>query len=215
MLRKLFSKKKDSPKPPEKNNDGEKILLNSFIEKYKLANVLDSETQDRITECILKGESYIYISSEKIMELDNKLQRQQDFEEKINSTASTNNDGIALEKAGKIELAIKKYEENIKKEYPATHSYERLMILYRKNKEYENEIRVIQTAIKVFTKENKHRLKKALQNANNETTTEAIRRGFESCEQVKGDDGWVIFNPYSVKKYEDRLHKTESLKNKK
>lgn len=214
MIRKLFSTKKDSQTQSKSENHGIKLLLDSFIEKYKAANVLDSEMHSKVTSCILQGEKYIYISSEKLKELDSKLQKQRESERKLRSTASLNNEGIALEKAGKIELAIEKYEENIALGFAATHSYDRLMTLYRKRKEYDDEIRVIQSAITIFSEENKHRFEKALSEAKSNKIKEEIKKGFENCEKVKGDDGWVIYNPYEVKKYEDRLQKAISLKEK-
>lgn len=207
MIKNLFSKKKNT----QNNNNGEKILLDSFIEKYKVANVLDSEMHNQVTNCILQGEKYIYILPDKLNELNSKLKKQKDSENKLSITASLNNEGIALEKAGKIELAIEKYEENIDCGYPAKHSFERLMILYRKRKEYDDEIRVIQSAIKVFSEENIRRFKKALSESKNNKNKEQITKGFENCEQVKGDDGWFIYNPYPVKKFKERLIKAEKL----
>ncbi len=58
--------------------------------------------------------------------------------------------GIELEKEGRIDEAIKLYEENIKKDFDGNHPYDRLAIIYRKRKEYDEEIRVIKHAIKVF-----------------------------------------------------------------
>jgi tetratricopeptide (TPR) repeat protein len=72
----------------------------------------------------------------------------------INKTAELNTKGIEFEKEGKIDEAINVYEENIKLQYPASHAYNRLMVLYRKKKEPQNEIRVIKFAIELFAKEN-------------------------------------------------------------
>ncbi|MFK2438092.1 hypothetical protein ACIXRX_21280 [Bacteroides fragilis] len=77
--------------------------------------------------------------------------------------AMLNNKGIELEKRGEIQEAIKIYEQNISYEdCDATHSYDRLMILYRKQKDYVNELRIIKKAISTFPKEKKYaeRLKK-------------------------------------------------------
>lgn len=71
---------------------------------------------------------------------------------RLTETAAANNKGIDMEKKGDIDGAIAVYEENISKGYPATHSYQRLMILYRKRGDYDNEIRVIKAAINVFCK---------------------------------------------------------------
>ena len=57
------------------------------------------------------------------------------------------------EKAGKIGLAIRTYEKNIEGDcYPACHSFDRLMVLYRKRKEYDKELAVIEKALNVLCK---------------------------------------------------------------
>lgn len=60
-----------------------------------------------------------------------------------NKTAELNNIGTKYEKEGNIEKAIETYEKNVSLGYTATHSYDRLCIIYRKQKDYENEIRII------------------------------------------------------------------------
>lgn len=87
-------------------------------------------------------------------------------EKKLSSaTVSLNNYAIELEKCGEIDGAIATYEENIKLRYPAHHSYKRLMVLYRKRKDKENEIRIINIALEVFpnNEEYRERLEKLLQ----------------------------------------------------
>jgi DNA-binding SARP family transcriptional activator len=51
-----------------------------------------------------------------------------------------------------ISTAIKDYEEAIAKDPLAEKAYDRLMILYRKEKEYKKELRLINTGIKAFEK---------------------------------------------------------------
>ena len=69
-----------------------------------------------------------------------------------------NNQGIRYEKQGNIEDAIKVYEENIKPEcYPARHSFDRLLVIYRRRKDYQNEMRVCERAISVFKTELKYK----------------------------------------------------------
>ena len=65
-------------------------------------------------------------------------------------TARLNNEGIAFEKEGKIDEAIETYEKNISLGFKATHSFDRLRILYRKRKDYENMARVIKREGEVF-----------------------------------------------------------------
>lgn len=68
----------------------------------------------------------------------------------LGKTADLNMQGIALEKSGNIEDAIKLYEENIALGYPAAHAYTRLMVLYKRLKRPEDERRVILRAIEVY-----------------------------------------------------------------
>ena len=49
-----------------------------------------------------------------------------------------------------VSLAIKDYEEAIKKDPLAEKAYDRLMILYRKDKNYKKELQLINSGIKAF-----------------------------------------------------------------
>lgn len=51
-----------------------------------------------------------------------------------------------------LSLAIKEYEEAITKDPLAEKAYDRLMILYRKEKDYKKELRIITSGIKSFEK---------------------------------------------------------------
>jgi tetratricopeptide (TPR) repeat protein len=64
-----------------------------------------------------------------------------------------NNQGIAHEKRGDLESAVLCYEENSKLRYPASHSYDRLMVVYRRLGKVDEEIRVIHIANEVQQKE--------------------------------------------------------------
>lgn len=71
-------------------------------------------------------------------------------EDLIHRTAELNNKGIILEQEGYIDEAIRIYEECIATGGAATHSYDRLMILYKKRGDWENEKRVVNLAISKF-----------------------------------------------------------------
>ena len=58
--------------------------------------------------------------------------------------------GAELEKVKNIDDAIKFYERNVDLKFEGNHPYDRLAIIYRKNKDYVNEIRVLEIAINVF-----------------------------------------------------------------
>lgn len=60
--------------------------------------------------------------------------------------------GTELEKEGYIDNAIEFYELNIKDGFEGNHPYDRLAIIYRKRKQYTEEIRVLERGIEVFSK---------------------------------------------------------------
>lgn len=61
-----------------------------------------------------------------------------------------NQKGMEFEKNSDIDNAIKYYELSIENNFEGTYPYNRLTILYRKKKDYCNEIRVIENAIIIF-----------------------------------------------------------------
>lgn len=133
--------------------------------------------------------------------------------------AASNNRGIELEKSDRIDEAIRVYEANIAGDcYPACHSFDRLMVLYRKRKDFTNEIRVITKAIEIFTKENLRRAEMAIKE--NPSKEKAIQKALVTCENVLGSmrslNGNLLycFCPYDVVKYKKRLEKAVMLQNK-
>lgn len=156
------------------------------------------------------GKSKVYIDKEEYEGIIEQYNRDENIKSQIDRSAELNNKGIALEKDGKIEDAINVYEENIKIGYPATHSYERLMILYHKGKRYQDEKRIVEIAISVFTTENAVRAKKAIK-ANPKLKT-SITEGLEQNKRVMGSDGhFYCFCPYDLEKYKKRLEKVNAL----
>lgn len=72
--------------------------------------------------------------------------------EKVFSKMVNNNlQGKRLEQSGRIEEAKKLYEKNISLDFEGNFPYDRLAIIYRKEKDYDNEIRVLNHAIHVFS----------------------------------------------------------------
>jgi len=55
-----------------------------------------------------------------------------------------------LEKDGQVDEAIKLYERNIEENFEGNHPYDRLAIIYRKRKQIDDEIRVLEKGIWVF-----------------------------------------------------------------
>ena len=73
--------------------------------------------------------------------------------ELLEPTVELNNRGMQQEKDGLIDDAIATYEECIAIGYPAHHAYKRLMVLYSKKGDKENELRVAKLAVDKFPDE--------------------------------------------------------------
>ena len=58
---------------------------------------------------------------------------------------------MEYEKNKDIEKAIEFYEKAISYNFEGNYPYDRVAILYRKRKDYDNEIRVLNKAVKVFS----------------------------------------------------------------
>lgn len=130
------------------------------LEKYR--KVIDGEA---FTSYLLADSpnSKIPVLQSDLDRFEREYQDQRAYEKKLKQCAALNNKGIAFEKEGKIKSAINNYEKNIESDYSARHSYDRLLILYRKAKDYDNELRVCESAIEVFPNDAKYpeRLEKA------------------------------------------------------
>ncbi|WP_198507842.1 tetratricopeptide repeat protein [Bacillus sp. FJAT-45037] len=68
-----------------------------------------------------------------------------------NEKVERNLKGMELEKNGELDQAIKLYEMNVQEGFDGNHPYDRLAIIYRKQKLYNEEIRVLERAIEVFS----------------------------------------------------------------
>ena len=84
-------------------------------------------------------------------ELKDEIKKQNIEDNLYSKLVNRNIKGIKHEKEGKIDLAIKLYEKNISEKFDGSHPYNRLAIIYRKQKDSQNEIRVLNKAIEVFS----------------------------------------------------------------
>ena len=119
--------------------------------------------------------------------------------------------GINLEKEKMIDEAIKVYEKAIVPQLPVKHPYERLTILYRKRKDYANEIRVIKIAISVFMKENESRA--GIVCDKDGSLHDMVMHALETNESIRYEDGKWAFVQYDVMELITRLEKAKKLQN--
>ena len=131
--------------------------------------------------------------------------------------------GIAIEKEKDIDGAISEYKQAIANGEKATllslnnylYSMERLMVLYRKIKDYNLEIAIIEKVIQIAKEENLYRAEKAINE--NPERKEAILEAVETCEGLYNMvDGFkkFYFYPHDVTKYKKRLEKALTLQSK-
>lgn len=69
---------------------------------------------------------------------------------KENIIVERNLKGKDLEKQGDIEDAIRLYEQNVADKADVPFPYNRLAIIYRKQKRFDDEIRVLEKALKAY-----------------------------------------------------------------
>lgn len=124
--------------------------MNILLKEAKKLGLVDSCIRDRVLSAILNGSKFVDVSPYEYQQAIIQYNKHKEQEKALSQCSKRNNRGISFEKAGKIKSAIRVYEENIKEGYPAHHSYKRLMVLYHKAKDYENEERVIYRALEVF-----------------------------------------------------------------
>lgn len=128
----------------------EKLITISVDDFQPYAAYATMTLRDKYYKALICGDKYIEIPIADYEEARSKCTKRRIWERDCAMTCCRNNEGIAFEKDGKIGEAIKVYEENIELGFPAMHSYTRLMIIYRRLKDYDNEQRVIRRAIEVY-----------------------------------------------------------------
>jgi tetratricopeptide (TPR) repeat protein len=75
-----------------------------------------------------------------------------------------------------LDKAIKLYEQNINEDFADEFAFDRLMIIYRKQKEYEKESRVIDRGIEIFQRHMNEHLKHSLGQRIDEKTLERLSK---------------------------------------
>lgn len=139
-----------------------KMLANGYIfvsvnelETYR--QVLSKVTFNRLLTAVLNGETQVAIKPKEHAALFDKLQEYNKQCQLLSRTAQLNDRGIELERYDDITAAIQVYEQNIELGFPAHHAFRRLLVLYRKQKDYANELRVCRRACRVFPKEQSYK----------------------------------------------------------
>jgi tetratricopeptide (TPR) repeat protein len=120
------------------------------LEKYIRGAIIEEGLLIKMGRASLEGKAKIFVHKDVLNDMEKRLSEYNAKEKMLFKCVELNNKGIEYEKEGNIALAIKTYEKNIQGDYPAHHSFKRLMVLYRKGNDCKNEHRVIIRALEVF-----------------------------------------------------------------
>lgn len=146
----LESKRKEDPNSCERepNEDEVKLPVDYDI---RIVACDDTETIFNLMQkASLRGYNNFVVPRTILEQALKEFEMRQERDERMCRTAALNNKGIAAEKEGRIEEAISIYKQSINTGYPARHAFTRLAIIYHKQKDYNNERRVLEDMQKVF-----------------------------------------------------------------
>ena len=110
------------------------------------------------------------------------------------------------EQKGNIDNAIQYYEAAIKEERADELPYNRLMVLYRKEKRYKDELRVINKGIKVFT--DFYKRSTASRTAGKKLS--ALSEAFMKSAGLKDKKGELLYQPEPIGKWTKRREVVET-----
>ena len=119
--------------------------------------------------------------------------------------AERNKKAKEAEDAEEVEDAIELYEENIKTEIADAFAYERLMVLYRKQKDYKQELRVIKRGIEVFKKQARGVLENNISSKKNKAALVKLSNAFMKGAGLVDKKGNETHVPEPVNKWMKRL----------
>lgn len=124
----------------------------------KMMSCVAEEVFWRSQDALWNNKKYVEVSEQEYRTIMERYKKKQLDERRLSECVELNNKGIELEKNGETDAAIEVYEKNIKPGcWPARHSFDRLLVLYRKRKDYTNELRVCKAAIELFDGEVKYK----------------------------------------------------------
>ncbi|MCQ2317807.1 MAG: hypothetical protein MJZ90_02640 [Bacteroidales bacterium] len=146
----IFEKRKNDPNSCERAPTADDVFVRIESITPRMSMCLDNDICRNISVSRLRGYNMIAIPKDKWDEALTKKQVIDNNNWIIDETARLNNIGIAQEKDNDIDGAISTYETNIKLGGNALHSYDRLIILYHKRGDFENEKRIIKLKINKF-----------------------------------------------------------------
>lgn len=160
--------------------------------------LLPESLKDDFFDLTIGKKQLVYVDETLLATLRDAKEIRDAEEALLGRTVDRNSKGIIAERSGDIDTAIKLYEENIADGYPATHSYSRLAIIYRKLERFEDELRILDRTIDVYSKENDRRFYLACKMTSDQTILENLQIARETCSQYKNPCSWISYFPYPI-----------------
>lgn len=198
-------------------NDDEMLLQISHLDKYLCITNNDTFKKlfDQKRKAFFKGYNNIIVSKSDFEELEKAYKEVQDFKELTSNVYGLLNEAQESEKNGEFDKAISIYREVIGLDfydsgYAENKPFDRLMILYKKKKDPENERAITEEAIRYLTERNRTKAIDAINK--NPHLEEQIRMAETNCERVRDNNGLFCYIPYDTNKYKDRLSKLKPSK---
>lgn len=128
------------------------VLVNTadILTKYKACCPISIFTD----AMIMDDQGYVgfYIDKSVYEDMVAEFERYEKLDNGLSQICALNNQGAQFEKENRIDEAVAIYEKAIQIDYPASYPYDRLMVIYRRRKDYANEARVIKAAISMCEK---------------------------------------------------------------
>lgn len=139
-----------------------------FLKNHKLTTIkdylkMDCDSHNAIDDCLVTAELYLTAQAEKnrLKEIERK-HKLEDANRQLKELEGTDvtqiedkgyfysNLGMLCENLGDSQKAIKYYELSVENDFEGKQPYQRLAVLYRKDKRFKDEINVCKKAMKLF-----------------------------------------------------------------
>lgn len=125
--------------------------------------------------------------------------------------AVTNQSAAEAEAGGDMERAIRLYEKNIKRKIADSLPFQRLMVIYRKQKRYKDELRVINKGIEVFTGQVEKEQQRMMKRIKNKSQLKRLSTVFGKRTGLMNKKGNDLYLPAPVDQW---LKRKETVENK-
>lgn len=125
--------------------------------------------------------------------------------------AVTNQSAAEAEAGGDMERAIRLYEKNIKRKIADSLPFQRLMVIYRKQKRYKDELRVINKGIEVFTGQVEKEQQRMMKRIKNKSQLKRLSTVFGKRTGLMNKKGNDLYLPAPVDRW---LKRKETVENK-